>query len=209
MANKIIHFNARSLKKQKNLLDQYLNSNNIDVSLICETWLNNSDNLQFKGYTLNTENRPDGYGGVAILVKNNIVHKPKASRSSLPIEIIEIETYNLKTNINLVSIYIPPNINLNILKNRFKQLIEHYNNQPNTIIAGDINAHNSLWEYNSKNDQAGSILADIITESNFIILNTGEHTYQSLRNNYTSTLDIALAHNSFFHNFTGIIVLKI
>lgn len=65
-----------------------------------------------------------------------------------------------------------------------------------TIIAGDINAHNPLWDYDGKLDNKGSIIADIILNSNFMILNTGEHTFQSSATGQTSAIDVTIAHNS-------------
>lgn len=53
-----------------------------------------------------------------------------------------------------------------LVKIKFKKLINHYNNEPNTIIAEDINVHTDLWELESKNDKAGTIVAEIIIEFN-------------------------------------------
>lgn len=196
MLNKIIHFNVRSLKSQKDLLEHYLKENNIDAAIICETWLKNDDNIRFSNYNLITSNRHDGYGGVAVLLKKNIPHKFNKITTFAPIEVLEVTTLNLITNFKIVSIYIPPNSNTNVLKKLFKELIQKFNSEKNTIIAGDINAHHSLWECDSNNDRHGIEIAEIIADSNFIVLNTGEHTYRSTRFQRTSAIDIALAHNS-------------
>lgn len=77
-----------------------------------------------------------------------------------------------------MSIYIPPRIEKNILKQKFISLIT------------------SLWEHDSKNDNSGNIIADIINNSNFIVANTGEHTYYSDRYNKSYAIDITLKHAS-------------
>lgn len=168
--------------------------NDINIAIISETWLKKEEKIFFKGYTTNVSSRSDGYGGVAVITKNNIQHKANTVEMFKPIELIEIKTTNLDKNLTIVSIYIPPNITAKEVKIKFKQMIQYYNNVINTIIAGDINAHNSLWEHNSKNDQKGKDIAEIILDSNFYVLNNGDHTYNCKQHNNTSAIDITLAH---------------
>lgn len=111
-------------------------------------------------------------------------------------EIIHITTLNLKTNLNIITLYIPPNINNNSISSKFELLLQQFNNEDNTIIAGDINAHNPLWERNGKNDRRGQLIANSIINSNFIILNNGDHTYISDSTGHTSAPDITLAHTN-------------
>jgi hypothetical protein len=52
------------------------------------------------------------------------------------------------------------------------------------IIAGDMNAHNTLWG-SPNTDKLGSLIEELIEENNLSILNTGRPTYQ--HNNGTMT----------------------
>lgn len=102
----------------------------------------------------------------------------------------------------------PPSANNNLVKSKFNSLINTYNNIPNTLITGDINAHNPLWERNGKIDFRGTFIADFINLSNFIVLNNGEHTYISDSTGNTSAIDISLVHLNIAHDFEWIITFE-
>ena len=78
---KIGTISAQSVRNKDNLLTQEIVTHNIDVTLITETWLNDtpqdtawlhqSDLLQ-SGYTISTHNRPTRGGGLALLYKDNM-----------------------------------------------------------------------------------------------------------------------------------------
>lgn len=190
---KIIHFNIRSLRSGKDLIEHYLNKEQVDIAMIQEHWLKPKEIIKIKNFNVSLFCRVNGYGGVAFLVRDNIKYKVNKMKNYLPIESLAIETTNLSKNIILISIYIPPsNIRINVIKKQFKHLVMDYNCIKNVLIAGDINAHNPLWEHDSKMDNRGIAIADILNISNFITLNNGDHTY--IKENGTSAVDIALAH---------------
>lgn len=197
----IIQLNIKSLNSSRNLLEIYLNQHQIDICILSEIWLKPDHKIYIKDYQFVSACRLQGYGGVGILVKNDIKYNLLTSLDFNPIESIAIETLNLKKNLTIVSIYIPPNIRYNTINTKFKQLINHYNNKTNAFVAGDINAHNPLWESNSKNDNRGSIIADHITTSNFIVLNNGNHTFLSASTGQTSAIDITMAHSNISNDF--------
>lgn len=88
--------------------------------------------------------RIDGYGGVSIYIKKQYTFSSKIINDNDPIEAIECEITNSPLKLKIISIYIPPNIASDIIKNNFKNLLNKYNNLPNVLIAGDINAHHGL-----------------------------------------------------------------
>lgn len=118
------------------------------------------------------------------------------------IEVMEASIAIINDQIVCVSVYIPPNIKTSVLIEEFPKLIAYYSNENNVIIGGDINAHDSMWENNSKNDRKGAIISETIVDSNFIILNNGDHTYQKLAKNYTSAIDISLVSPNLFSKIT-------
>lgn len=210
---KIIQLNIKSARANKSLLDHYINKNKIDIVILSETWLKKDEIYHIPNYKIETSNSPNGYGGVAIFTKNNIRirYTTKTINNLEPIEIIEIHTTNLIENLKIISIYIPPKTNYNNphIINKFKTLLDLYNNETHTIIAGDINAHNPLWESNHTSDARGDALAEIILDSDFLTLNNGDHTYQSNIDGHTSTIDITLAHSHIAHKFDWKKTLKI
>lgn len=72
-------------------------------------------------------------------------------------------------------------------------------NDQNLLLVGDINAHHPMWENDCVNiDRLGHDFADIITNSNLSLLNTGTHTRQNLFKHTTSTPDISLCSHNIF-----------
>lgn len=174
------------------MLEHYINNEKVDIVMLSEHWLKPNETITVKNYNLTTVCRANGHGGVAFLINNSINFKINKMKNYHPIETIEIVTTNLTKNIILITIYIPPNANFNLVKKQFKTLISDYNAKSNVLIAGDINAHHHLWEHDSKPDNRGIVIAEIISESKFITLNNGDHTY--IKDPKTSAIDIAMAH---------------
>lgn len=78
-------------------------------------------------------------------------------------------------------------------------IINKLQNNQLTLLAGDINAHHPMWEDNCRNiDQLGYDISEIITNSEFCLLNTGTHTRQNLFNGTTSSPDITLCTQDIF-----------
>lgn len=141
-----------------------------------------------------TKNRTDGYGGVAIIIKDNLHSEDITQKDYTPIETIETAITWNKFKIKFISIYIKPNSNNNRIKKAFNKILADNENEPHVLIGGDVNCHNDLWEDYSTNDKNGKSIAEIITNSNsFCTLNDGTHTYCNLSRNYTSAIDITIA----------------
>lgn len=54
---KIIQINIRSLNKNKDMLEQFLFKNNVDVALLQETWQLGKERMYFNGYQHFNRNR--------------------------------------------------------------------------------------------------------------------------------------------------------
>lgn len=152
------------------ILENFCTVEDIDILLLCETWLTNTNYANINN------------GGVSIYIKNKYTCKTKIISDIEPIEAIECETTNLTSNIKIISIYIPPNLPSEITKNKFKDLLNRYNSCTNIIIAGDVNAHHNMWNSNSRQDIRGKIIAEQISDSEFILLNNGDYTYEKIIN---------------------------
>lgn len=137
-------------------------------------------------------NRADGYGGVAIMVKNNILAKLVPQRINLdPIETIEVDISINNISTILSSIYIPPNVNNNNISSNFSIYIDNLDKHKNVIFGGDINALHPLWDKENRENARGKILANKILQSNFHILNNGQATRQNLTTNTQTAIDIS------------------
>lgn len=174
------------------ILTKHIDVNNTDVAILSETWLKN------KYFNIFTRNRKDGYGGVAILTKKFIKTKKLILNTNyFPMEVIEVEIELNKNKWNIVSVYIPPEYSNEILKLKLEIFFENYENKPNTLIGGDFNGHNPLWEEEHDADSRGNLLANIISEGDIQILNNGTHTYFNSQNHKSSAVDLAFIYSSF------------
>lgn len=193
---RILQINIKSLNNNKINLQNFLCNKNIDVLILCETWLLKNEFVNFFDFNAIHFPREDGYGGVSIYTRKQYTTNFKFLSDISPIEALEVELTNIRRKIKIISIYIPQQryINNTTLKLKFGNLLQKYINHNNIIIAGDINAHNALWNDGNNNNSRGNLIADIITNSNFTILNDGSHTFEMFYNDrlYRSALDITL-----------------
>ena len=108
----ILQYNIRGLVNKQDDLKIFLKEYNIDIALLCETWLSdfNVPRIDIPGYELvykNRENRKSG--GVCILLKSTLKYR-EYKNTSTP-STFEIVTVELKTNkkyLLILSAYRPP-----------------------------------------------------------------------------------------------------
>lgn len=194
----IIQINIRSISSNKDILEKFIEENEIDFAILSETWINNSNNINFRNYRTYIKNRSDGYGGVGFLISNKF--SAKIINNNLNLSRIEIHEIEISVNnllLNLVSFYNNKNQNPNEVDMEFELILNHYKNKNNVLIGGDINAHHPLWEYNRKIDTLGRKIAETITASELVLLNDGSFTRKDERNNQMSAVDISLASKKF------------
>lgn len=170
---RIIQWNARSIKANRETLEYIIKKYDIDIVLLCETWLRPQDFFSGSGFSIYRHDRPDGYGGVAIMVKNSFSHKKiNLNTSHINFEVIAIEvTMPNHSHINFISAYAPPQTIITHANWQFliKQIGKNY------IIGGDFNSHSPAWGC-SYEDNGGRNLIDNIDSSSLIILNDGSQT---------------------------------
>lgn len=101
---KIVQWNCRSITNKKTDLIYLLNKYDPFACALSETWLKSESTLKISGYACLREDRPDGYSGVAILIKNSLPF----SSFSLPVHSVGIAAVAvIVNNICIVSVYIP------------------------------------------------------------------------------------------------------
>ena len=72
---KILQWNARRINNKKEDIHNFLYKQDINLAIITESWLNNTKELNIPTYNIIRNDRQDGKGGVAILIKSNITYK--------------------------------------------------------------------------------------------------------------------------------------
>lgn len=182
--DKIIQWNCRSIINKKSDLIHLLNKYEPFVVALCETCLKASYNFKISRYNIIREDRPDGYGGVAILIKN-----------SVPYSIINLPTHSddisiIAVNVNnicIVSVYIAhPSSSTSSEINHIFSLLPHP-----CLVLGDFNSQHQAWGSSISNCY-GDDMIDIIDSHNLCTLNTGSPTRRSDPSQNTSVVDLSI-----------------
>ena len=172
---KIISWNCQGLRAKVTNLQAIIHIHQPDIIFLQETQLNPMDKFyKIKGYTEYFKSRPTstrGHGGVAILIKPNIPHKEIVIQSSIQCTIVKAST---PTPITLCSIYLSNEdwrtLNTIELKNLLTSL-------PNPkIIAGDLNARNTLW-HSDITCHRGRLLERIFDEEDLLVIDEDVATH--------------------------------
>ena len=156
----IIQWNCRGLKANYNEILILTTLLSPTVFCLQETFLKNTDNINFKNYSLYnhiaTENQKAS-GGSSILVKSNVPHRQIDINSNLQAVAVNV---TLSKSITICSLYLPPHCKFSKhdLENLINQLPRPY------LLLGDYNSHSKLWGCLDTNDK-GEIIENFIAEN--------------------------------------------
>lgn len=168
---RIAQWNARSIFRKLPELKRFINTQNPQIDILCiqETHLTHMYTPRIAGYTLVRKDRTSQKGGgICIFIKNTLSYNDLNLVNPVPwFEIQGITT----CGINILNIYIPPNnhVQQHILSDIFNQFSSR------TLILGDFNARNTHWN-NSSNNCNGLRLANVLDDTNFVLLNDSQYT---------------------------------
>lgn len=201
---KILQHNIQSFRTNKNLIEMFINTNLIDVCLFSEVFSFNEDDFRLKllNFNMVSKFRSDGYGGVAIAVRNNIKFKVTNFQSTADIKVIT--TTNLQPNFVFVSVYFAPSLSTQIFKDEINNLFTFCERQNNVIIGGVFNARAEIFG-DVLTSAKGKVLVDALNASSFYCLNNKSFTfYQNqgvAQNQNGSVLDLSFV-NAVNSNFS-------
>ncbi|CAH1383686.1 unnamed protein product, partial [Tenebrio molitor] len=186
-----------TLKKEnkKQTLEIFLEKFKPHILVITETKLINSDKITFRNYTLTRQDRNNNKntrgGGVLIAVRKGVPYTSKKTPNT------SLETAAIQLADNgpaIVGAYNPP---YNYFKVSELSKILAISNK--TILAGDLNAKNTVWNCNS-NETNGITLEKYLNSSGTSINFPNEPTHTPLNGTNPTTIDIFLAKN--IQNYT-------
>ena len=150
---RIMTINFQSILGKKEELQLALVENNIDIVIGSETHLDPSINdSEFlpTSYSSFRKDREDGWGGVIVIVKNDLIVERIISSFSSEIVAVKINTLQQQPII-IGACYRPPKNSMeeiNFLTSDIKTLISKYKNSPFWIV-GDFNLPDIDWETKS------------------------------------------------------------
>ncbi len=192
--------NARSINSKPDFLYEYIRSCDLDLFMICESWVNpnrpDHQKLisQIKGSTYNSRHAPRVGrvgGGIAVFYKKNLKVQKMKPPNTHTFEIMEILVQNNKKKIRLVIIYRPES---DPIKNpytmtecykEFTELFAYYKSlKEEAIFCGDYNFH-----MNKPDDDKAQKFKDIL-ETFELKQHVSESTHKE-----GNTLDLIISNN--------------
>ena len=173
---KIMQWNADGLKSKTVELEDRLNAENIDVCAIQETKMKQDDlSPTIKGYRPAGRNDRIGkkFGGVMFYVKDSLNFDPgqKSAHAGTESSTIRVKLSRAKW-INISTVYTPP-ANSN---NKAVFAPQHIPVNDNSLILGDLNGHDELWDALQPPDARGEDVAKWIFDNNLAVVNDRNKT---------------------------------
>jgi hypothetical protein len=170
-----MQLNAQSIKNKKDLLQQFLIDHKVDVCAGNETWLATSDKFSVPNYSTLRKNRADNSkrGGVCLLVSSGLSFEE--INHQLVDELIIIKIGNISKlgdHVVVATLYNPPSSHI-----RASTLEFIYSLHQNTILVGDLNAHDPLW-FSSSTIKSGNTISQMLDDGRLILLNDESATYE-------------------------------
>ena len=106
-------------------------------------------------------------------------------------------------NITIANIYIPPrdttSTHYKTADTYIQHCIQYITNIPHSILTGDVNAQSTLW-HSYTDDHRGQLMADVISNSDHITLNTNIPTrVPNITLQQTSSPDITMVSNTLYN----------
>uniref|UniRef100_A0A1I8B4S4 Reverse transcriptase domain-containing protein n=1 Tax=Meloidogyne hapla TaxID=6305 RepID=A0A1I8B4S4_MELHA len=197
---KCIYQNCRSVKNKIYELDIQISSQNFDIILLSETWLQNNDNhLSYlkssTNYHIIQVNRDTKFkskgGGVALMLKHGISYKTLDFKAILGIDIIVVDCTSSSHNnsIRLILVSRPP-CSKDIQTRKLIKTLQKFS-QGNVIIVGDFNFSNNVinWHNSTAVTNIGKDFFEFTLNFNYTnIIDTPTHSKGSI-------LDLILLNN--------------
>ena len=146
-------------------------------------------------------------GGLITLIRDNITFTTTDIPSTINTHNIELQMVKVHINntkhITIANIYIPPrdttSTHYKTADTDIQHCIQYITNIPHSFLTGDVNAHSTLW-HSYTDDHRGQLIADVISNSDHITLNTNTPTrVPNTTLQQTSSPDITTVSNTLYN----------
>jgi len=188
----ILNWNANGLKRQENLLLNFLSRHKIDIACITETHLLPPVKFRAAGYFMYREDQNARTGGVAILIRRHIKHEEIILPRLVNLEAVGIRL-NLQngSSIKIISAYNKPGIRL------LQADLHNIFTGESTLLFGDLNSKHTLFGCRGQNSN-GTRLLSFADSLGLLISTPDEPTFYPTQQHYRpDILDFAVIQN--FH----------
>ena len=205
----ILQVNINGINNKLEELKTLIKNTHADIITIQETKLTSKSNTpKVPTYTTVRTDRPHkSEGGLITLIRDNITFTPTDIPSTINTHNIELQMVKVHLNntkhITIANVYIPPRDNTSThYKTADKDIqhcIQHITTIPHSVLTGDVNAHSSLW-HSYTDDHRGQLIAEVISNSDHISLNTDTPTrVPNTAFQQTSSPDITTVSNTLYN----------
>ena len=121
---------------------------------------------------------------------------------NIELQMVKVHINNTK-HITIANIYIPPrdttSTHYKTADTDIQHCIKYITNIPHSVLTGDVNAHSTLW-HSYTDDHRGQQIADVISNSDHITLNTNTPTrVPNTTLQQTSSPDITTVSNTLYN----------
>ena len=172
-----LQWNADGIQSSKTELESYLHRHKVKVAAIQETKLNpRSPTPSFRGYNLVREDRRRNSGGGLAFLIHDSVHFTNLNIDTND-QYIEAQGITItfhSSKLNILNIYIPPASSCPGHTLDEDVLSTLLSSDADTLVLGDLNAHNVAWFSSTSCDRAavrGEVVAAAIDNSSLVLLN--------------------------------------
>ena len=146
-------------------------------------------------------------GGLITLIRDNVTFTTTDIPSTINTHNIELQMVKVHINntkhITIANIYIPPrdttSTHYKTADTDIQHCIQYITNIPHSFLTGDVNAHSTFW-HSYTDDHRGQLIADVISNSDHITLNTNTPTrVPNTTLQQTSSPDITTVSNTLYN----------
>ena len=183
-----MQWNACGLLAHSIQLKNYLSTVKTLPHIICiqESFLKPKHNYKLDNYKIIRRDRlTENKGGVVTMIRSDFSFK--TLNNPVETECLIVEVMVNKKLFKIANVYNRPNSDINV--NEYCNILA----DTCTVMTGDLNGHSPLWGGDHL-DKTGRILENIIEETNCVVINSGQGTYQKVGGGM-SVLDLSIVSN--------------
>ena len=186
---KFMMWNAHSVRNKFHELANFIQSNNIDIAFISESWLEDKNSFYLPNFNIYRADR--NKGGALIIIRSDIEHNSLVRTQFSYAEAVSIKVLLNNNYITLTSAYISPAATRKQSESFFSKLLSMAGQH---FIAGDFNCRHQAWN-NTINSHKGIDLFNLAKSHQFEILVPDKPTHVAYHGDL-STIDFALNKSS-------------
>ena len=178
----ILQVNINGLRNKLEELKLLIHDTHADIITIQETKLTpKAKTPKIHNFTsVRTDRLHKAGGGLITLIRDNITFTATDIPSTIDthgieLQMVKVHIGNTK-HITIANIYIPPrdttSTHYGTADTDMRHCMRCITNIPHSVLAGDVNAHSTLWR-SCTDGHRGQLVADVISDSDHMALNTG------------------------------------